>query len=194
VEKLNDLIPETAAEAKEIGKKKHSILEERKIGPFVLDGIDMIILSFFIVLSVAALCLKLVYHPVIVSGDSMLPTYHNRNILKTSKDFTPEDIKHGSVVVFNSHDSLNREYVKRVEGLPGDRIQIIDGVLYRNGEAVEEGFEKMERAGRYVNEIELKNEYFVLGDNRNNSFDSRVFGGIEFRDIRFLITDPKPVI
>jgi len=83
----------------------------------------------------------------------------------------------GDVVVFLPNGNQNSHYyVKRVVAASGDTVQIIDGILYVNGESTEaeEDYDKMADAGIAVNEITLQSgEYFVLGDNRNNSEDSR---------------------
>lgn len=83
----------------------------------------------------------------------------------------------GDVIVFLPNGNQNSHYyVKRVVAAPGDKVQIIDGILYVNGESTEVGedYDKMADAGIAVNEITLQSgEYFVLGDNRNNSEDSR---------------------
>lgn len=83
----------------------------------------------------------------------------------------------GDVIVFLPNGNQNSHYyVKRVVAAPGDKVQIIDGLLYVNGESTEAGedYDKMADAGIAVNEITLQSgEYFVLGDNRNNSEDSR---------------------
>ena len=83
----------------------------------------------------------------------------------------------GDVIVFLPNGNQNSHYyVKRVVAASGDKVQIIDGILYVNGESTEvgEGYDKMADAGIAVNEITLQSgEYFVLGDNRNNSEDSR---------------------
>ena len=68
---------------------------------------------------------------------------------------------------------------KRIAGLPGDRIQIRNGILYRNGTAVSEDFPIMKDAGAAEDTILLApGEYFLLGDNRNHSRDSREFGPV----------------
>ncbi|MDE6606798.1 MAG: signal peptidase I [Lachnospiraceae bacterium] len=83
----------------------------------------------------------------------------------------------GDVIVFLPNGNQNSHYyVKRVVAASGDKVQIIDGILYVNGESTEVGedYDKMADAGIAVNEITLQSgEYFVLGDNRNNSEDSR---------------------
>ena len=116
---------------------------------------------------------------VMVIGDSMEPLLSNgQKVLvdrALSKIISP---KTGDIVVFLPNSNTNSHYyVKRIVAKAGDTVQITDGVLYINGEPSKEDddyFDKMEDAGIASNPIKLKSgEYFVLGDNRNSSEDSR---------------------
>ena len=118
--------------------------------------------------------------PVLNNGDVVLV---NRVIYNAT---TP---KRGDIIVFRPKGNDNvHYYIKRVIGLPGEKIQIIDGFIYIDGEVLVEEikFDKMEYAGTAEEEILLgENEYFVLGDNRNASEDSRnaEIGNIRKQDI-----------
>lgn len=112
-----------------------------------------------------------------VVGVSMEPTlYNGQKILINRFSYNLVAPKKGDVIVFLPNGNQNAHYyVKRVVAVPGETVQIIDGRLYVDGEAEEdEAYDKMEDAGIAENEILLANdEYFVLGDNRNISEDSR---------------------
>lgn len=112
-----------------------------------------------------------------VIGVSMEPTlYNGQKVLINRFTYKLTAPKVGDVIVFLPNGNQNTHYyVKRVVAVPGDTVQIIDGQLYVNGEAEEdESFDKMEDAGIAENQIVLANdEFFVLGDNRNISEDSR---------------------
>jgi signal peptidase I len=113
-----------------------------------------------------------------VVGESMEPTlYNEQTVLIDRLSYIFSAPKSGDVVVFLPNgNEKSHYYVKRVVGTPGDTVQIIDGHLYINEElfAYEDKYDEMAQAGIAENKITLKNgEYFVLGDNRNASEDSR---------------------
>lgn len=114
-----------------------------------------------------------------VIGDSMEPTiYNGQGVLVNRLVFKLLGPKKGDVVIFLPNGNTNSHYyVKRVVGCPGDKVQIIDGDLYVNGEISDAGnvdYDKMEDAGIAASELKLSSgEYFLLGDNRNSSEDSR---------------------
>lgn len=113
-----------------------------------------------------------------VIGVSMEPgLYNGQTIFINRFIYRIASPKREDVIVFLPNGNQNSHYyVKRVVAVPGDTVQILNGVLYVNGEIMEdtENYDKMADAGIAENAIILQNgEYFVLGDNRNNSEDSR---------------------
>lgn len=113
-----------------------------------------------------------------VSGDSMLPTLHDGDNLIVDKiTYRMREPERYEVIVFPYKYEENTYYIKRIIGLPGETIQIKDGYVYINDELLGEeyGAEVMNEAGIATEPIKLgEDEYFVLGDNRNHSSDSRV--------------------
>ena len=113
-----------------------------------------------------------------VVGPSMSPTLENgERILVNRIGYKLFDPKRNDLVVFlpNGNEKAHY-YIKRVIALPGDRVQIKDGIVYINGEPFEEKAEVSAIENQLLAEDEIvigKDEYFVLGDNRNNSEDSR---------------------
>lgn len=124
-----------------------------------------------------------------VEGDSMQNTLYNKDQLIVDKiSYRFRDPERFDIIVFPFQYKENTYYIKRIIGLPGETVQILDGDIYINGEVLEEdyGKETMVVNGRAVNEIQLgEDEYFVLGDNRNHSEDSRFeeVGNIKRSDI-----------
>lgn len=111
-------------------------------------------------------------------GDSMEPTLYNaQEILISRFSYKLSMPKRGDVIVFLPNGNQKTHYyVKRVIGLPGETIQIKNGYVYIDGQLLEEEdlYDRVSDAGIAVNELELANdEFFVLGDNRNSSEDSR---------------------
>lgn len=113
----------------------------------------------------------------VVEGSSMQDTLKDGDGLlidKISYHFT--ELHRFDIVIFDYLHAKNTYYVKRIIGLPGERVLIQDGKVYIDGELLEEhpGREEIRNPGRANQEILLgENEFFVLGDNRNNSSDSR---------------------
>ena len=112
-----------------------------------------------------------------VSGHSMEATLHDGdNLIVDKLSYHFREPKRFEIIVFPYRHKENKYYIKRIIGLPGETVQVKDGYVYINGEKLDEnyGLEVMEDAGIAAEPIELgEDEYFVLGDNRNHSSDSR---------------------
>lgn len=140
---------------------------------------------FGIVVFMGLLILRFTVNPIFVSGSSMYPTYHDGQLVTTRTHFTRNDIDYDDVIIFHLSKSSKDYYIKRVVGLPGDTITINEDGFFRNGEPVVDDFQKM--GNGYQTVVLGEDEYFVLGDNRNNSNDSRVFGAVNYNLITRIV-------
>ena len=156
------------------------------------------IIAIVIAVAVALLVRNYVFTLVKVQGQSMEPTLHNADRLYVNRLFyTPEK---GDVVIFVSESDPHRPYVKRVIGTAGDTVYIDfrTGDIFVNGQLVEEPYIKEETAmsGSYIMGLMASGQYgpdqpivveeghiFVMGDNRNNSKDSRELGQIPLNEV-----------
>ena len=127
-----------------------------------------------------------------VEGASMENTLHNGdNLIVDKLSYRFRDPERFDIIVFPYQYQANTYYIKRIIGLPGETVQIMeDGSIYINGEKMEESYGREviqpETIGRAAEPIVLgEDEYFVMGDNRNNSSDSRtdIVGNIKREDI-----------
>lgn len=133
---------------------------------------------------IAILIIVFVVQPVRVEGQSMMPKLHDQDRIFVNKFIYPlrewlndkEPIKRGDIVVLLFPDDPSKSYIKRVVGLPGEEVSIEDGKLFINGVQVEEPYLDPE----YFSHDSMPgptrvrdHHYFVMGDNRRNSSDSR---------------------
>lgn len=151
-------------------KRKINVTAVREVFSWMIEILLAIVLAFtfvyFIGLRTSVVGQSM--SPTLVSGDEILV---NRFVYKVT------DPKRGDIIVFLPNgNEKSHYYVKRVIGVPGDTVLIQNGAVYINGEVYKEEIETaaIEEAGLASEEITLdSDEYFVLGDNRNNSEDSR---------------------
>ena len=145
------------------------------------DGVyrEIFSMMFYLIFVVAAtlLIIRFVGQRTEVSGHSMEDTLDDGdNLIVDKLTYRFRDPVRYDIIVFPYKYKEDTYYIKRIIGLPGETVQILDGSVYINGEKLEEhyGNEVMEEAGIAAEPVTLGvDEYFVLGDNRNNSKDSR---------------------
>ncbi len=114
----------------------------------------------------------------VVDGRSMNPNLNDGdNLIVEKLSYRFRDPQRFDIIVFPPQGAPKEHYIKRIIGLPGETVQIdYEGNIYINGEVLEEdyGLETIQNPGRAAEPVTLgEDEYFVLGDNRNNSTDSR---------------------
>ena len=119
-----------------------------------------------------------------VKGDSMLPNFYDGELLLTEKvSYRFDKPERGDVVVFEAPFPKKVDFIKRTIGLPGDSVKIEDGKIMINSENLRENYETQSTGGN-INVKLGQDQYFVLGDNRNSSSDSRSFGPIGQKSIK----------
>ena len=168
-EKEEEIFQYVSRKAVEKERKK----KEKSLGRELLS----LLLYFVFVIAISYGIVTFIGQRTQVSGNSMNPTLqHKDNLLIDKISYRFNDPKRFDIIVFEYLEEPGTHYVKRIIGLPGETIQIKDTLIYVNGEVLEEHFgaEAMLMEGIAKDEITLgEDEYFVLGDNRNHSKDSR---------------------
>lgn len=145
---------------------------------FFIDTVETILLALVLFLVINALSAR-----VRVENVSMQPTLKPGEFLLVNRvayRFGEPSI--GDIIVFHAPGTNDMDYIKRVIGLPGDQVQISDGLVYVNNQPLYEPY--LTEAPRYIGTWDVPpGEYFVLGDNRNNSSDSHMWGFVPQDDI-----------
>jgi len=151
----------------------------------VANGVYLWIRDVLIAVAASVLIIMFLYQPVRVEGTSMLPRLEDRDRLFINKFvYHFESIHRGDIVVFHYPRDPEKSYIKRVIAVPGDRLRIDHGRAYLNGKLLREPYvpEKY-RDTRSMPEIAIPDdEYFMMGDHRSISSDSREFGPVD-RDL-----------
>jgi len=132
-------------------------------------------------LVVSILFIIFLYQPVKVEGTSMMPTLADQERVFINKFvYKLEPINRGDVVVFRYPRDVSKSYIKRVVAVEGDRVRIDDGLVYVNDAPLPEAYvpEAYWDTRSYPETVVPAHAYFVLGDHRNLSNDSRDFGPV----------------
>ena len=134
------------------------------------------ILTIAVAVAAALLIRTFLFEPIRVDGESMCDTLQNGEIMLVTKpEYLTGDPQRGDVVICK-YPGRTENFVKRVIGIPGDTVEVIRNTVYINGEAIDEPYLTPERNdnGFSMAPFELADdEYFVMGDNRDTSHDSR---------------------
>lgn len=149
------------------------------------NGVGLWLRDIVISAAVSVLIITFLYQPVRVEGTSMLPRLEDHDRLFINKFvYRISAIHRGDVVVFHYPRDPEKSYIKRVIALPGDRIVIDHGRVFLNGKALREGYvPEQYRDTRSMAEMIVPEEsYFMMGDHRSISSDSREFGPVD-RDL-----------
>ena len=154
----------------------------KRLGAFFLDIGEVLVFAIGIFFFVYLLIMR----PHKISGVSMSPNYPDSEYLLTEKvSYYKSPPKRGDVVVFTPPVSSD-DYIKRLVGLPGENISINNSKVYINNELLKEDYLKNDiitQGGNFLQEGQsykvANEEFFVMGDNRAHSYDSRSFGPIK---------------
>jgi signal peptidase I len=147
----------------------------------VSSGFGVWLRDLVISLAISAFIIIFLYQPVKVEGTSMMPSLVDQERIFVNKFvYRLEPIERGDIVVFRYPYDPTKSYIKRVIGMTGDRIRIDSGQVYVNGKALDESYVPPEYTdSRTLSEVVVPaNSYFVLGDHRSMSDDSRNFGPV----------------
>ena len=136
------------------------------------------ILSYVIIIVIVLLVKKYVFSPIKVNGSSMMPTLHNGDIMILNEiGYYLNGLERFDIIVVDTEDD---RIIKRVLGFPGETVRFKDNKLFINEKEIKEDFEHAISHNFELSEIDVEvipeDYYFVVGDNRGNSKDSRTIG------------------
>ncbi|GAB4528925.1 MAG: signal peptidase I [Anaerolineales bacterium] len=142
---------------------------------FLRDTLETLLISIVMFVVINAVSAR-----IRVDGYSMMPTLESGEFIVVNRlSYRLGQPERGDIIVFHYPHNPTQEYIKRIIGLPGDKIRIADGLVYVNGYPLEEPY--IAAPPQYQTEMTVgEAQLFVLGDNRNNSSDSHVWGTVPF--------------
>lgn len=130
------------------------------------------IIDIAVIAVVALLIWQFAGYGVWITSGSMIPKLEVKDRLIVTRVHNPKNLKEGDIVLFKNDEFKGDILIKRLIGLPGDKIDIIEGVVFRNGEKLKEDYVKNNE--KYSGTFQVpEGKYFFLGDNRAHSNDSR---------------------
>ena len=175
-EESSDYIAAHAKKKREKSEKKNSTKRE------ILSWVICLVSAFVIAMALRTFVFELVR----VDGDSMLPTLttDERLFVEKISKLSEDGLNIGDIIIVHYPGEENKSYVKRIVGLPGDKLKVENGKLWRNGVLIQENYTLDSRMNYDFEEyIVPEDSYFVMGENINDSMDSRVVGSISRSEI-----------
>ncbi len=159
----------------------------QKIGAFFLDTLETVVVA----LAVFVICYLFIFQIHAISGASMEPNFHNSERIMTDKvSYRFSLPQRGDVIIFRAPKEREKDYVKRIIGLPGEKVKIVDNNVYVNDLPFKEAYlenPNITSPGAFLppnqDFVVPNGEYFVMGDNRSHSSDSREWGTVVRGDI-----------
>ncbi|MCX7928091.1 MAG: signal peptidase I [Patescibacteria group bacterium] len=155
----------------------------KKVGTIIFDLLEIL----FFAISIFLFVYLLIMQPHRIKGTSMYPNLHDGEYLLSDKiSYKFRNPARGEIIVFKAPGSNGEEFIKRIIGLPGEEIGLKDGKYTINGKTLNESYlpsDLVTNGGNFLSEGETvlipENNYFVSGDNRPLSSDSRAWGFVE---------------
>lgn len=152
----------------------------KKAGLLVFEVVKVVLISLAIILPIRYFLVQ----PFYVEGASMEPSFYDKEYLIINEiSYRFDQPQRGEVVILKSPEDQRYYFIKRVIGLPGEKIVMANGRVFINDKMLEETYIQSFSNDDYPATTLGADEYFVLGDNRNNSSDSRKFGPIQRQTI-----------
>jgi len=159
----------------------------KAIGSFFLDIIETIVVA----LAIFVVVYLFLFQPHQVKGNSMFPNFHDGEYILTDKiSYRLGLPRRGDVIVFKAPKNEEVDYIKRIIGLPGDEVKLENNSMYINQKRLDESYlpsDYVSLPGSFLGEnVPVRvpeGQYFVLGDNRNHSSDSREWGMVKRDEI-----------
>ena len=148
---------------------------------FLKDTVKIVVVALVLAIFIRTFIIE----TYVVQGPSMMPTLRDGERLLVSKiAYRFSKPQRGDVIVFRYPLDTSKDYIKRVVGVEGDTIEIRTGRVYRNGQLVEEPYVFYPGLSSMSSFVVPPGTVFVMGDNRQNSEDSRSFGPVELRLVK----------
>ncbi len=147
----------------------------------LLDILETLLLAVILFIGINAVSAR-----IRVDGSSMEPNFHNGEFVIVNKlAYKLGKPQRGDVVVFHYPRDTRQEFIKRIIGLPGDEVSIVNGKVYVNGQALSEPYiaGAVTNSSNGVRWTVPAQSLFVLGDNRGSSSDSRSWGAVPMKDV-----------
>jgi len=159
----------------------------KKLLSFIWEIIKIVIIALAIVVPIR----YFLFQPFFVKGESMEPNFQNGDYLIVDElSYRLREPERGEVIVFKYPRNISQRYIKRIIGLPGEAVEIKDGkvTVYQKNSEIKVLDESNYLPAYFQTSGNLRinlneNEYFVLGDNRSSSSDSRIWGSLPKEDI-----------